>query len=159
MPVDLYSASSFARRGLVIHEGDLVILQSRGISSRVWRVPLDRLESVVVTRRPPWAHLTIVTLLILPGVLLLAVEPWLALIFVPFLFLLVWYAAVGQTELTFHYAQRQRGFWVITRRGKVERFLNRLNAAADAAQGVTQTRGTEPGPLGVDAPDPDAPPF
>lgn len=140
MPVDLSTASLVSRRGLVLDDQSLVILESQFMTSRMWRVPYEQVRCLTLSRSTPYLRMTIISVLILlPGLLLLLVQESATNVIAAFLIvlalaMLTYYLVCGKTRIEIAYGQRLRTFDVITSQGRLDRFLLRFKSAVEAAQ-------------------------
>ena len=140
MPVDLSSVDFVSRRGLLVESDHLLILESRAVSSRLWRLPFDQVTRVVVTRKAPVVRILVVVILImLPSLLLLLVRDPVAtgiavVVFAVGALMLSWYGYCGKTQFEIAYGPKQRSFTVMARPGRVRRFVDRLVQHIEAVQ-------------------------
>lgn len=140
MPLDLSTAKIFARGGVRVESDHLLVVEYRGTADRLWRVPFDRIRRVVVVRRAPLGRITTVVLLAwLPALaMMLPQEPvvaaWGAVIALLGTAFAGWYALLGKTTVHLSTEDRTRSFTTITRRQKVERFLDKLRSGIQRVQ-------------------------
>ena len=148
MPLDLKTSNNFiSSRGVLIERDHLLILESQGMSSRLWRVPFDQVTRVVATRRIPWLKLIFLPMLpALPGLIFILaaiydtprLNMWMLglgaicmLIAAAVIFRYLFYR---RTDLTIDYGRnKQRQMSFIARPRKIKDFLTRLtqNIRAD----------------------------
>lgn len=135
MPADLTTASLIVRQSLVLDDDALVILESRGGSSRVWRVPYLRVRRLTLHQRLPAGRMAVVFLLLtLPGAALLLIDDDVAWVFAGILIglslvILTWYAVCRKTRLRFEYSTSERELEVIARPKRLRRFTQRFSEA------------------------------
>ena len=75
MAADLTFAGQLSRHSLVIEPSYLVVLEHGTLRDRTRRILYDRVESVLVWRRPPWGRIIVISLLLGGPALLLLFLP------------------------------------------------------------------------------------
>lgn len=146
MPADLTTASLIVRQGLVLDDEALIVLESRGGSSRVWRVPFRSVYRLTMHRRVPAGRMTLVFLLItVPGAALALIDEPIARGFAGALVavsvvILAWYAVCKKTRLHIEYGSMHRELEVIATPTRVRRFVQRF---AESVGDVQESRRAE----------------
>ncbi len=132
MPVDLTTAAMTVRQGLLLDDDALVILESRGTSSRLWRIPYEQTQRLVVARVWPVGRIALISVVLgLPGTLLMlvdetAVRVIAAALLIVLAAVLTWYAVCRRTNFEVHFGHRVRSFAVIARPARIDRFIARF---------------------------------
>jgi hypothetical protein len=132
MAVDLTFASFAQRRSLVLLDDQLVELQHAMTHDRVRRIHFDRLQSVLAWRRLPRLRLLVVfAVLGVPGVLLIAAgDPGTigagVFLLAAMLLITLYYVYHGRTTIRITRAGQNYEYTGVIRRGRVLRFLARL---------------------------------
>ncbi|MEM7576730.1 MAG: hypothetical protein AAF328_04570 [Planctomycetota bacterium] len=140
MPADLTTASLIVRQGLVLDDEALVVLESRGSSSRVRRVPYRQLYRMTMHRRFPAGRMAVTFLVLtLPGAALGLIDDSIirgfAVVLVAVsLVILGWYAVCKKTKLRFEYGSMSREVEVIATPSRVDRFARRLAERVEQVQ-------------------------
>ena len=132
MAVDLKYSGLMRKRSLVLLEDQLVSLDHQLTRDRVRRIGLDRVSSVVMWKRLPWAPMLVFLLIVgLPGFgLLFLDEPVSTTIGCILLFIMLlieaYYAYKRKTLIRITRAGQDHDFKVLAWPGQVQRFLSRL---------------------------------
>lgn len=140
MPVDLTSYNVIVNRGVLIQSDHLLILESQGVASRLWRVPFEQVTKVTATRGVPWLRAIFVpilpALLGLPFLIGAFTDPgngMVLLLALGLFFMLLAacilgrYLVYGKTTLELHYGLgKHRKMNFVASPAKMRRFMSRL---------------------------------
>ncbi|MBI4584425.1 MAG: hypothetical protein HY717_10425 [Planctomycetes bacterium] len=146
MGVDLKIQRWFHRESLVLWDDCLIQLEHEMIQDRVRRIFYEQVESVVAWKVAPWAQIVIVLILLgLPGLLILLFNEIPAyviggIILALAAILLLRYLLYRKTLIRIRRAGEVKDFAAIASPARINRFLRRLRAGIDQAQGEAKAR-------------------
>ncbi|MEM1097188.1 MAG: hypothetical protein AAGH92_00225 [Planctomycetota bacterium] len=132
MPADLTTASLVARQSVVLDDEAMILLESRGSSSRVRRVPYRQVYRLTLHRRWPAGRMaTIFLALLLPGAAIALIDEPIARGFAAVLIVLAvcilsWYGVCRKTMLRFEFGSMSREVEVIATPARLDRFVRRF---------------------------------
>lgn len=148
MPADLVTSGTFSKTSVLIESDHLLLALPTGVQDRIVRLPLERIESVVVSQKIPVLYVVwYVLFLVLPGIVSVfgsfsGIDGWIAMLIVGVLLLVLAGVMLDRaiiqktTTLRIHSEGRQVVLTIVTRQKKLDEFLQKVSAAIEQRHSI-----------------------